>query len=246
MTSSRIQIQGRLARQRSGNSALLRRQPEYRGDYAAITGQYAEYPNLCFVDTLDNVAALTEREKNVEHEGDLFSLGAMSDENVARIKRQNKRKISVIIGNPPYNANQQNENDNNKNRTYRGIDRRIKATYIAESTAQKTKLYDMYARFFRWASDRIKDEGIVAFVTNVAFSTAAPSTDFARSLRAIFKRFGLSIWVATARKSETVGHRHNVFRYSRRGRVSFLVKRQDRERERAYFLFAASGDGDAR
>ena len=41
------------------------------------------------------------------------------EENVARIKRQNARKISVIIGNPPYNANQQNENDNNKNRAYR-------------------------------------------------------------------------------------------------------------------------------
>ena len=40
------------------------------------------------------------------------------EENVERIKRQNKRKISVIIGNPPYNANQQNENDNNKNRDY--------------------------------------------------------------------------------------------------------------------------------
>jgi predicted helicase len=56
--------------------------------------------------------------------------GAMSEENVERIKRQNKRKISVIIGNPPYNANQQNENDNNKNRTYPRIGERIKATYI--------------------------------------------------------------------------------------------------------------------
>ena len=69
----------------------------------------------------------------------------------------------------PYNANQQNENDNNKNRTYAHIDQRIKDTYIAASTAQKTKLYDMYARFYRWASDRLGDEGIVAFVTNNSF-----------------------------------------------------------------------------
>ncbi len=60
-------------------------------------------------------------------------------ENVARIKRQNKRKISVIIGNPPYNANQLNENENNKNREYPEIDRRIKETYIEAATAQKTK-----------------------------------------------------------------------------------------------------------
>jgi len=96
-------------------------------------------------------------------------LGALSEENVARIKRQNKRKISVIIGNPPYNANQLNENENNKNREYPAIDRRIKETYISASEARKTKLYDMYVRFFRWASDRVDENGIVAFVSNSSF-----------------------------------------------------------------------------
>src|SRR3984893_17343122 len=133
--------------------------------YAALTGDFEEYPNLCFVDTLDNVAAL--KAQKGQHFGDLF--GGVSEENVARIKRQNKKKISVVIGNPPYNANQLNENENNKNREYPEIDRRIKATYIAVSTAQKTKLYDMYARFFRWASDRVDDNGIVAFVSNSSF-----------------------------------------------------------------------------
>ncbi len=78
----------------------------------------------------------------------------------------------MIIGNPPYNANQLNENENNKNREYPEIDRRIKATYVRQSTAQKTKLYDMYARFYRWASDRIDQNGIVAFVTNSSFLDA--------------------------------------------------------------------------
>jgi predicted helicase len=126
--------------------------------YAAIAQNYEEFPNLCFVDTLDNTAAL--RAQKNQHVGDLF--GGMSEENVARISRQNKKKISVIIGNPPYNANQLNENENNKNREYPEIDRRVKATYIAASSAQKTKRYDMYSRFFRWASDRIDDNGIVA------------------------------------------------------------------------------------
>ena len=135
--------------------------------YTAITGEYAEFSNLCFVDTLDNTAGL-KLSKAIT--GDLF--GGISTENVERIKRQNDRKISVIIGNPPYNANQKNENDNNKNRTYPEIDKRIKATYIKESTAQKTKLYDMYVRFFRWASDRIEDNGIVALITNRSFIDA--------------------------------------------------------------------------
>lgn len=132
--------------------------------YQAITGQFAEYENLCLVDTLDNVDALGI------HSGHQFDLlGSLSDENIERIKRQNRRKISVIIGNPPYNANQQNENDNNKNRTYAHIDKRIKNTYIKAGTAQKTKLYDMYVRFLRWASDRLGDDGILAFVSNSSF-----------------------------------------------------------------------------
>jgi predicted helicase len=129
--------------------------------YAAKMGAYAAFENICFVDTLDNTEGL-----RVENQGEL---GGLSVENTRRIKQQNKRKISVIIGNPPYNANQQNENDNNKNRLYSHIDRRIKATYIAASTAQKTKVYDMYARFFRWASDRLAEQGIVAFVSNSSF-----------------------------------------------------------------------------
>jgi predicted helicase len=129
--------------------------------YAAKMGAYAAFENICFVDTLDNTEGL-----RVENQ---WELGGLSLENTRRIKEQNKRKISVIIGNPPYNANQQNENDNNKNRTYDHIDRRIKATYIAASTAQKTKVYDMYARFIRWASDRLGDQGIVAFISNSSF-----------------------------------------------------------------------------
>lgn len=124
--------------------------------YAAITGEYKEFESLCFVDTLDNVGLHTAAHGST---ADLF--GSVSEENVARIRRQNSRKISVIIGNPPYNANQANENDNNKNREYPAIDARIKQTYIAESTAQKTKLYDMYARFFRWASDRLSENGVL-------------------------------------------------------------------------------------
>jgi predicted helicase len=97
--------------------------------------QYAEFQNLCFVDTLDNMG--------FGYKGKQEGLFSFSAENVERIRRQNKKKISVIIGNPPYNANQLNENENNKNREYAGVDDRIKNTYIAESTAQKTKVYDM-------------------------------------------------------------------------------------------------------
>lgn len=154
--------------------------------YAAISGDYLEYPNLCFVDTLDNVGLHTAAHGTT---ADLF--GSVSEQNLARIKRQNSRKISVIIGNPPYNANQANENDNNKNREYPEIDQRIKNTYIAESTAQKTKLYDMYARFLRWASDRVSENGIVAFVSNSSFIDSRTFDGFRKVVAQEFNE----IWV---------------------------------------------------
>jgi predicted helicase len=124
--------------------------------------KYIEFPNSCFVDTLDNIDGL-------KYEGKQNSIFGFSSENAERIKRQNDQKISVIIGNPPYNANQINFNDNNKNREYPEIDNRIKETYVKYSLAQKTKVYDMYARFYRWATDRLDNNGVISFVTNRSF-----------------------------------------------------------------------------
>ena len=128
--------------------------------YKSKAGEYLEFPNICFVDTLDNFDFRDGKMHTQRH------LGSLSDENLERIRRQNEKRISVIIGNPPYNANQQNENENNKNRAYPAIDRRIKETYVKQSTAQKTKQYDMYKRFIRWASDRLNANGVLAFITN--------------------------------------------------------------------------------
>lgn len=190
--------------------------------YQAITGQFAEFENLCLVDTLDNVDALGI------HAGHQFELlGSLSDQNIERIKRQNRRKISVIIGNPPYNANQQNENDNNKNRTYAHIDKRIKDTYIKASTAQKTKLYDMYARFYRWASDRIGDEGVVAFVTNRSFIESRTFDGFRKVIADDFSE----IWVIdlggdVRANPKLSGTKHNVFGIQTGVAICFLVRKK--------------------
>jgi predicted helicase len=152
--------------------------------------------------------------------------GGVSDENVARIKRQNKKKISVVIGNPPYNANQLNENENNKNREYPEIDRRIKATYIANSTAQKTKLYDMYARFFRWASDRIDENGIVAFVTNRSFVESRTFDGFRKMVADEFNNIYVVDLGGDVRADPRLsGTKHNVFGIQTGVAIGFMVKR---------------------
>ena len=192
--------------------------------YATVTGKYEEFPNLCFVDTLDNIG-WGRREGSKGPLGDLF--GAVSEENVARIRRQNERRISVIIGNPPYNANQQNENDNNKNRAYPAIDARIKETYIAASNAQKTKLYDMYARFLRWASDRIDENGIIAFVTNSSFVHRHTFDGFRKCVAQDFSDIYILDLGGDVRSDPRLsGTRNNVFGIQTGVAISFMVKRQ--------------------
>lgn len=189
--------------------------------YAAITGTYDEFPNLCFVDTLDNVGLHTAAKGTT---GDLF--GSVSDENVARIKRQNSKRISVVIGNPPYNANQASENDNNKNRPYPNIDARIKNTYIEKSSAQKTKLYDMYARFFRWASDRLDENGILTFVSNRSFIESRTFDGFRKTVCDEFSDIYVVDLGGDVRANPRLsGGKHNVFGIQTGVAISFLVKR---------------------
>ena len=195
--------------------------------YKERTGKYLEFPNLCFVDTLDNMdwqqAGATGGA--VQRQGALFNLGGLSEENWLRVQEQNDKTISVIIGNPPYNANQQNENDNNKNREYPAIDRRISETYIAASTAQKTKQYDMYKRFIRWASDRLADDGIVAFITNRAYLDTRQDDGF-RQLAA--KEFSdlyiLDLGSDVRRNPKISGTTHNVFGIQTGVAIGFFVR----------------------
>ena len=50
---------------------------------------------------------------------------------------------------------------------YPEIERRVAETYAARSTAtNKNSLYDTYKMAIRWASDRISERGVVAFVSN--------------------------------------------------------------------------------
>ena len=88
-------------------------------------------------------------------------------DNSERRKRQKATDIRVIVGNPPYSAGQTSANDNNANVTYPTLDGRIRETYAARSSNTNMRsLYDSYIRAIRWASDRIGDAGVMAYVSN--------------------------------------------------------------------------------
>ena len=211
--------------------------------YTQKMGKYAEFQNLCFVDTLDNVRGLKVMTGNPDKYGITGNLFTVTQKNSERIKAQNNRKISVIIGNPPYNANQANENDNNKNREYPQIDRRIKDTFIRHSTAQKTKVYDMYARFYRWAFDRLDDNGIVAFVTNRSFIDSRTFDGFRKIIQQEFEAAYIIDTLSDVRANPKIaGTTHNVFGIQTGVAIMFLVKKQDRENKTCKIHYTCMDD----
>ncbi len=120
------------------------------------TGTYLPFEGIALADTFE----LLEQEQ-----GELFTR-----ENTERVKRQKAADMFVVIGNPPYNMGQINENDNNKNRKYETMDALLKETYSQDSKAtNKNALSDPYVKAILWASKRIGKEGVVAFVTNNGF-----------------------------------------------------------------------------
>ena len=131
---------------------------------------YVEFPGMTLTDTFQL------------HEGD----GTITEDfeglaaNNERAKAEKDSAITVIVMNPPYSAGQKEENDKNKNLKYPRLDERIEETYVRQSGAGlMTKLYDSYFRALRWASDRIGERGIIAFVSNSSFLDAN-STDGVR------------------------------------------------------------------
>ncbi|MBK6644685.1 MAG: N-6 DNA methylase [Anaerolineales bacterium] len=185
--------------------------------YKQKTGKFNEFENICFVDTLDNMG--------FEHTGKQMNFFGLTDENSERIAKQNAKPIMLVIGNPPYNANQANENENNKNREYPEIDARIKDTYIYESTAQKTKVYDMYARFYRWASDRLDKNGIIAFITNSSFLDSKTFDGFRKIVADEFSHIYIVDLGGNIRNNPKLsGTTHNVFGIQTGVAIAFFIK----------------------
>ena len=103
---------------------------------------------------------------NLSKGRNLFPKGWLPDNN-ERVERQQQLPIGVIVGNPPWSAGQKSAADDNPNVDYPELEKRVSETYVEHSTAKnKNSLYDTYKMAIRWASDRIGEQGIIAFVTN--------------------------------------------------------------------------------
>ncbi len=194
--------------------------------YYELVGKYEPFEGICLVDTFE----LTEGKQ----------LSYFIAENTARVKRQQTSPIFVIIGNPPYNARQVSENDNNKNRKYPIVDERVAKTYAKDSRAtNKNPLSDVYVKAIRWASDRIKKngEGIVAFVTNDSFIDNIAFDGMRKHLDHDFDTVYVLDLGGNVRKNPKLsGTTHNVFGIQVGVSINFFVKKNKlKERAKIYY-----------
>ncbi len=176
-------------------------------EYFEKIGNYEPFEGICLVDTFGLA------------EADQQSLSFMSEENTERIRKQKASPITVIIGNPPYNVGQLNENDNNKNRKYKVLDKRVADTYAKDSKAtNKNALSDPYVKAIRWATDRIKDDGIIALVTNSSFIDKLAFDGMRKNLEKDFDLIYLvdlkgDVRSDSMREGFPIGKAHTCFRY---------------------------------
>ena len=185
-------------------------------EFYEAMGYYQPFAGLCLVDTFE----LAEE----------VQMALFTAENTARVERQRETPMFVIIGNPPYNVGQVNENDNNKNRQYETMDARVRATYAKDSKATlKRQLQDPYTRAIRWAADRIGAEGIVAFVTNNSFLDGIAFDGMRKHLADDFDAIYVLDLGGNVRKNpELSGTTHNVFGIQVGVSINLFVKRRDR------------------
>lgn len=189
---------------------------------------------------------------------DTFQLGeAASDANLyseqfptnsRRVIEQKKRRITVIVGNPPYSVGQKSANDNAQNQKYPALDSQIERTYAAETDANnKNSLYDSYIRAFRWASDRLdkKDGGVIGFITNGNWLDSNAQNGMRKCLEREFSTiyvFNLRGAIRARSKDLAKKEGQNIFDIMTGVAITILVKKPKASDEAARIYYHDIGD----
>ena len=195
-------------------------------EFYTATHRYLPYEGICLVDTFEMI------------EDQQMSL--LTPANTARVEKQKQTDMFVVIGNPPYNMGQVNENDNNKNRKYKTMDQRIADTYAKDSKATlRNKLSDPYIKAIRWASDRIGEDGVVAFVTNNGFLDGVAFDGMRKRLAEEFDAIYILDLGGNVRKNPKLsGTSHNVFGIQVGVSINFFIKKADNTDSQTRIFYA--------
>lgn len=99
------------------------------------------------------------------------------------MKEEDQQNIRIIIANPPYSVGQKSSDDENKNNYYEKLSKKVQNSYGFGLKSNLVKsLYDSYVLAFRWATDRIGNDGIISFVSNGSYLDNKAFSGFRREL----------------------------------------------------------------
>lgn len=156
-------------------------------DILQQTDSYTAFPGICLTDTFQLGEQMYAKKKGLDRQKEVEGFETPFVENNKRVQRQLDSPITVIIGNPPYSAGQKSANDNAQNQHYPLLETQLEKTYVQGGTAtNKNSLYDSYIKAFRYATDRLGKDGIVAFVSNGAWLDNNAFDGFRKSIEQEF------------------------------------------------------------
>lgn len=145
--------------------------------YGKNAGNFKPFNHDVLTDTFE-----LEEKKSKNYQPVLFEEDDFKIAN-EKANEEQAQDIRIIIGNPPYSVGQKNAMDNNSNTSYPNLDERISSTYGSNINSGLIKgLYDSYVRAFRWASDRVGDNGVISFVSNGSYVDNLSFSGFRREL----------------------------------------------------------------
>lgn len=156
-------------------------------DLLQQTDSYTAFPGICLTDTFQLGEQMYAKKKGLDRQKEVEGFETPFVENNKRVQRQIDSPITVIIGNPPYSAGQKSANDNAQNQHYPLLEKEIEKYYVSTSEASLNKsAYDSYIKAFRYASDRLGEDGIVAFVSNGSWLDGNGLDGFRKSIEQEF------------------------------------------------------------
>lgn len=141
--------------------------------------EYMAFEGIVLTDTF--ALSETVHTKTTDNATTASISNLLFQQNSKRAIKQLEAPITVIVGNPPYSVGQKSGNDNNQNVSYEYLDSRLANTYVAKSKATLNRnVYDTYIKAFRWATDRLGENGVIGFVSNGAYLDSVALDGFIR------------------------------------------------------------------
>ncbi len=219
----------------------------------ALTGEYVPFKGALLADSF-RLAELGYSK------GEFGLIPLFPEEYGEALNEQLKAPIQVVLSNPPWRAGAEKEGKGKKNPVYRKVRERVEATYVRRAkelpiggTKPKgenvNSLYDQYIQALRVASDRIGEEGVVAFVTNNGWLENVVTRGLRASLAEEFAEVYVYDLRGNARKKGVARKKEggNVFGQASRTGVCLLllVKRKDHKGIGKVHLYRV-GDGLSR